>query len=716
MTKFTRRDLGKQAVVGAAASVLSPFAGSQTSSSYKMQAALVSQWMPIYPGIWKATLGTPEEVTPVHSRLVQPAEAAMRKLPLVESPPIAAPTGAVTARGTTISVPLAAHEELYGFGLQFFSLHHRGKKRSIRVNADPRADTGDSHAPVPFYISSLGYGLFVDTARYATFYCGNARPKPTEPQGEQPSGTVPLYTKSLGEDQSSSVIADIPNAGGVDVYLFAGPTSLDAVRRYNLFSGGGTLPPEWGLGFWYRTESNATDAEVIATGQEFRDRNIPCDVIGLEAGWHTHAYSCTFAWNRARFPNPQPFVRDLRAKNYHVNLWEHAFTHPSSPLFEPMRGLAGDKGVWGGLVPDFQNPQARKVFGNYHGEHLIDLGISGFKLDECDNSDYTGSWSFGEISQFPSGIDGEQMHCLFGLRYQKALWDEYQQRRLPTYNLVRSSGALAAPYPFVLYSDLYDHRQFIRALVNSSFSGLLWCPEVRDAKSEEDLIRRLQSVMFSPLAMINGWYIKNPPWKQLERRKNNAGNLTPNWEQLEERCREIIGWRMQILPYLQAAFSRYAADGTPPVRALALDWPNESSVSSTDDAWMLGDRMLVAPLFAGEPERKLTLPPGNWYDFWSGQKHTAGEILVLPANTRNIPVYIKDGTVLPLATITNSTADDNRRKLHVQVFGTGEVPFEMQLPGGESLRCTWTASSKKGQVESHSLSPAFTAVEWTQRS
>jgi alpha-D-xyloside xylohydrolase len=72
---------------------------------------------------------------------------------------------------------------------------------------------------------------------------------------------------------------------------------------------------------------------------------------------------------------------------------------------------------------------------------------------------------------------------------------------------------------------------------------------VRDAKSEEDLIRCLQVVMFSPLAMINGWYIPNPPWKQLDRKKNNAGELTPGWEKLEDHCREIIGWRMQLVPY-----------------------------------------------------------------------------------------------------------------------------------------------------------------------
>jgi len=458
------------------------------------------------------------------------------------------------------------------------------------------------------------------------------------------------------------------------------------------------MPPEWGLGFWYRTASNATDREVLAIAQEFRERHIPCDVMGLEAGWHTHAYSCTFAWNSTRFPQPARFVSDLKSSSYHVNLWEHAFTHPSSPLFLPMRDLAGDKGVWGGLVPDFQDPEARRVFGGYHGKELIDLGVSGFKLDECDNSDFTGGWSFPEASQFPSAVDGEQMHSLFGLRYQFTLWQQFQQRKQPTYSLVRSSGALASPYPFVLYSDLYDHRQFVRALVNSGFSGLLWCPEVRDAKSEEDLIRRLQTVVFSPLAMINGWYIPNPPWKQLDRKRNNANDLMPHWQDLEARCREIIGWRMQLVPYLRAAFARYATDGTPPFRALALDWPNHA-VAKTEDAWMVGDRMLVAPLFAGEPSRRLTLPPGQWHNFWTGEVVAGGTTIDIPAATRNIPVFVLDGSVLPLASITNSTADPLSHNLEVRVFGDGYLPFALLTPDGDNLQLSWDAGAHSGTVK-----------------
>ena len=264
---------------------------------------------------------------------------------------------------------------------------------------------------------------------------------------------------------------------------------------------------------------------------------------------------------------------------------------------------------------------------------------------------------------------------------------------------MRSSGALAAPYPFVLYSDLYDHRQFVRALVNSSFSGLLCCPEVRDAKSEEDLIRRLQTVVFSPFAMVNGWYIANPPWKQLDRKKNNAYELSPNWKELEARCREILGWRMQLIPYLRAAFFRYASDGIPPFRALALDWPDVPELAYTDDAWMVGDRLLVAPLFAEERSgRKLTLPPGQWFDLWSGKPVSGETSIHIVAETRNIPVFVKSGTVLPLASVTGSAADPRRRTLKVRIFGDGSLPFLLETPAG-TLQIRWDASSASGSVK-----------------
>lgn len=685
--KITRRGLAKGLVAAGASAGISGLLHAESLVESEPTRSL--DWKSVYPGVWKATIGRPEPFTPVATRLVSAQAEALAKLPRVDAPPLDVIRGHITQRGCLVQLPLRAHEEIFGLGLQFLSFAQRGKKKVVRVNADPKFDSGDSHAPVPFYATTEGLGVLIDTARYATFYFGDARPRPTRAMDSVGSAIPdPIYTHNIQDSDSGTVTVEIPRASGVDVYLFAGPQMLDAVRRYNVFSGGGYVPPEWGLGFWYRMNTRATQQSSLALAEEFRGRRIPCDVIGLEPGWQTHAYSCTFAWNRNRFPDPERFVQTAQEMNYKINLWEHAFTHPASPLFPAIQQHSGDFGVWGGLVPDFASEAARAEFGAYHAKTFLEAGISGFKLDECDNSDYTGGWSFPECSVFPSGVDGEQMHNLFGLRYQMAIWNEYRKRGVATYNLVRSSGALATPYPFVLYSDLYVHRDFIRALVNSGFSGLLWCPEVRDAVSEEDLIRRLQSVVFSPLAMVNGWYIKNPPWKQLDRRLNNAGQLRADWERLETRCREIINWRMQLVPYLSAAFRRYAEDGTPPFRALVLDAPDDRRLRTVDDQYMIGDRMMVAPLFAGELERRIVLPKGRWRDFWTGEAIKGASEIVAPASTERIPVYVKEGSVIPWADVGMFAGAPQARRITARIYGDGSLPF-LLTGEREALSLAW---------------------------
>ena len=302
------------------------------------------------------------------------------------------------------------------------------------------------------------------------------------------------------------------------------------------------------------------------------------------------------------------------------------------------------------------------------------------------------------------------MHAVFGLRYQQTILSQFQNRNKETFGLVRSSGALAAPYPFVLYSDLYEHRDFVRALVNAGFSGLLWCPEVRDAQSDEDLIRRLETVVFSPLAMVNAWYIKNPPWRQLDRDKNNAGEFAANWEALEDRCRAIVGWRMQLIPYLQSAFARYVQDETPPFRAVVLDFPEDASLHNVDDAYLIGDRMLVAPLFAGEGERKIVFPRGKWHDFWTGTAVAGGQTLTVPASTERIPVYVKAGSVFPLAGIGASTNSPETREWTVHVYGDGSLPWSLDGQNGPTL--VWDDAMKRGDF--HPNGSEYRVSSWKQ--
>ena len=708
---LNRRSVAKGLALGAVAAALpefNPAAGAETrGGDLPVSQPAPQPWIAVLPGVWRMRLGTPEKFTPVSSRFIPPAEEAMRGLPAVNKAPLPEVTANLDGRGVKVLLPLEADEHLLGFGLQMLSFDQRGKKKVMRVNADPRFDTGDSHAPVPFYVSTRGYGIFVDTARYATFCCGTARERE-----EQTADERKRYLEAvpeLGEKEPAHVTVQVDQATGLDVYLFSGPSMLDVVRRFNLFAGGGVNPPEWGLGFWYRIQAKAADDEVLRLAKEFRERKIPCDVMGLEPGWQTHAYSCSFRWGKG-FPDPAKFVKEMDGLSYKVNLWEHAFTHPSAPFYDAIAPYSGDYLVFRGLTPDFQHKQARQIFGDHHRKTFLDIGISGFKLDECDNSDYTGGWSFPEFSRFPSGQDGEQMHSVFGLRYQQTILEAFEAAKKPTYGLVRCSGALAAPYPFVLYSDLYDHRAFVRSLVNSGFSGLLWCPEVRDAETPEDLIRRMQTVVFSPLAMVNGWYIANPPWKQQNLKKNNANELEPGWEKLEARCREVIEWRMMLLPYLRAAFASYAANGTPPFHALILDDPSNPALIACDDQFMVGDRMMVAPLFAGEVSRKVVIPSGNWHDFWTGEAVPGGQTIEVPATYERIPVYVKSGSVLPIGGVANSTADDATRVLTVRIFGDGATPFSIGSGKKPELLLTW--KDGKGAIEQNGAARPYTVSAW----
>jgi alpha-D-xyloside xylohydrolase len=122
-----------------------------------------SNWTADAPGIWKATFGSPEAHTPVRARQISPAAEAVRRLPSIDLPPLPVPTGSLGPRGVELQLQLEPDELMYGFGLQLMSFQQRSKKRIIRVNADPKVDSGDSHAPVPFYVTTRGYGVLIDT-------------------------------------------------------------------------------------------------------------------------------------------------------------------------------------------------------------------------------------------------------------------------------------------------------------------------------------------------------------------------------------------------------------------------------------------------------------------------------------------------------------------------------------------------------------------------
>jgi alpha-D-xyloside xylohydrolase len=627
------------------------------------------------PGVKKLMVGIAEQFSPYSFCNEKPMTAAMGKLPEGKLPfNINDIKISVNTRGVVVEVPLDDTEQLYGFGLQIGSFNQRGLRKRPIVNDNDLNDLGYTHAPMPFYVSNKGYGILVNTSRYTTFYCGTTAKNSgaVNPVNGKTGSSVDELYKSDNQ-ASGAVTVDVPGAQGIEVVVFEGPDLLTVMQRYNLFSGGGALPAIWGLGVKYRVKADFKQNQVGDMAAYFRKNHIPCDVLGLEPRWQTTAYSCSYVWNNEFFPSPDKFIDTMLRKGFHLNLWEHAFVNPKSPLYQPLKTKSGNYLVWNGLVPDFADPAAANIFANYHKDTFAAKGISGFKMDECDNSNLaygSATWSFPELSRFPSGIDGEQMHQVFGVLYQKTIYNIYKDMNTRTYLDVRASNAFASSYPAALYSDTYDHKEYIRMIVNSGFSGLIWSPEVRESNTVKDLMRRSQTAVLSAQTLYNSWYLQNPPWLQINKEKNNNNELMPDARQVEADVRTLLNFRMSLVPYLYNAFADYKLKGIPPFRALVVDYPADKNVFNISDEYMIGQGILAAPLTEKADERKVYLPAGNWYDFNTNQKYEGGKEYTIKPGYTQLPIFIKEGTILPLAKPVEYIGPETKFELTCYVYGS----------------------------------------------
>ena len=629
----------------------------------------------VAPGVWQISFGAPETFAPSVFK-ERPSIDSLKRLGDTGHPPISVSDihFKITSRGCVIDLPLDDAEKLYGFGLQVNAFQQRGLRREMHANSNITGNVGFSHAPVPFYVSTAGYGVMVNSSRYVTFYPGTMQ-KAADARVEGPH-QLGLSTKDLYSPQnhtSSRMVIEIPSEKGVSILLFEGPDMRRVVQRYNLYSGGGCIPPLWSLGMKYRGKADFTQDKAAHLASYFRDHQIPCDVYGLEPGWQTRAYSCSFVFSPERFPHPGAFIQQMDSLHFHLNLWEHAYTNPVSPLYQPLTKHAGDYLVWGGLVPDFADAGARALFGGYHDTAFVRKGISGFKLDECDAADYKeagAQWSFPEMSSFPSGIDGEKMHELFGLLYQKTMLDIFTRGNERTYLDVRSSGAFASPYSAVLYSDMYKHADYVRMILNAGFSGLLWSPEIRDTRSEADLLRRVETGVLSAQLCFNSWYLNNPPWLQMDREKNNHDEFLSDASDLEAKIRRLVNLRMSLLPYLYSAFASYHFSGIPPFRALVMDYPSDPNVVALDDEYLIGSSLLAAPFLDGALKRTIYFPAGNWYDFNTNRKYVGGRSYDVGMDADQAPLFVKEGTILPLAEPVPYVTSQTVLDVTCRVYGT----------------------------------------------
>jgi alpha-D-xyloside xylohydrolase len=425
--------------------------------------------------------------------------------------------------------------------------------------------------------------------------------------------------------------------------------------------------------------ADQTRAEI----DEFVQQEFPLDVIGLEPGWMTKSYPCTFEWNTRRFPDPGAFTRELLGRGVRLNLWENPYISPEGRLYKEMFPLSGSHMVWLGLVPDYILPEARRILTEQHSQDHIDIGISGYKIDEVDGYDH---WLWPDHATFPSGTPGETMRQAYGLLMQRMLYqDLFQKHNTRTYGLVRASSGAASGYPFAIYSDSYSHSEYITGLSAASLCGILWAPETRSAGTGREWLNRIQTSCFSPMAMLNAWSSAKKPW---------------SYPDVTDAVRDSVKLRLRLLPYLYTAFADYYLKGIPPIRAMILENAGPSAdqvtviegtldsevnpyaqarVIERNDQFMFGPSIMVAPFYESQAtQRKVLLPPGEWFDFYTGKSVGSDTTITVTAQQTGdrMPLFVKAGAVIPMLSKAVSNTE--------QVYGHD---LEIRVYGGHSGTC-----------------------------
>jgi len=631
----------------------------------------VAPWVKVAPGIWQGTAGdTSRELRYTKFAAAPPRLDALRARPERDFPfgPDAIAFERTADGKIMIRVPCGPDERLFGFGLQLHGLDR--DQGVLTLNVDHWATGGGrTHAPVPFYVSSRGYGVFIDTARFLKIYAriGNRKDSPRNPppvDRNPPPGEPAARWDALPESDAVEMLVDGP---GAEIVVIAGEGLADVVSRYNLLGGGGALPPLWGLGFWHRVHAAADEDRVRREVAEFETRRIPLDVIGLEPGWMTKSYPCTFEWQRKRFPDPAGLVGDLLARGVRINLWENPYVSPESRLYETMFPLSASHMVWLGLVPDYTLQDARRALVEQHAQDHAAIGVSGYKIDEVDGYDV---WLWPDHASFPSGTAAPVMRQLYGLLMQDVIFKGlFKARNQRTYGLVRASNGAASGYPFAIYSDAYDLKEYITGMSASGFAGVLWTPEIRSARDERDWIDRMQLVAFSALAQLNAWASGATPW---------------HFESVTNTVREALELRMRLLPYLYSAFATYYLDGVPPIRPMAFEDP---ALGDVDDQFMFGPSILVAPFYGrGGWSREIVLPAGRWFDFHTGAFVGSGGRLSFRSDSGRIPLLVREGAVIPmLKEPVTHTGRAYGQPLEVRHYGNVPGTFDLFEDDGKTF-------------------------------
>lgn len=563
-------------------------------------------------------------------------------------------------------------EQFYGLGEKTGALDKRGNQYTMWNSDKPGySDREDPlYVSVPFFIGvreHKAYGIFFDNSYRSCFNMGASNRR--------------FYW--FGADK-----------GELDYYFLYGPQIQDVISSYTALTGRMELPPLWALGYQQSKWSYYPESTVRALAQEFRERKIPCDVIYLDI--HYMDGYRVFTWDKERFPDPGRILSDLNAQGFKVVPIIDPGVKADDGYFVAQEGLAGgyfarypDGEVYQGEVwpswayfPDFSRPETREWWGEKLSA-FVNQGVSGFWNDM--NEPAVWGQAVPDIVEFCGGVSHKKIHNVYGLLMAQATFDglrrHFPQRR--PFILTRAGFAGTQRYAAVWTGDNIAREDHLRlACVMCQGMGLSGLPFVG--------------------ADVGG-FIGNPS-QRLYTRWVQLGAFTPffrghsatgqqdkePWafgEEVERRVRDAISLRYRLLPFWYAEFYRAAQTGLPVMRPMFLNYQQDENCYSRDAQFqfMLGEDLLVAPVLGEHDDfKKVYLPGGKWLDFWTGEVREGGHWTVEEAPIDRIPLFVKEGGIIPMQEVAQFVGEKTARELSLVVFPTASGRYSLYEDDGVS--------------------------------
>ncbi len=576
-------------------------------------------------------------------------------------------------------------ETYYGFGEKAFAEMSRNGKYIVNWNTDTFAypvGTDPIYQSIPFFYAlndGKVYGLYFNNTFRSFFDMGKTSPD----------------RYAFGA-----------NGGELDYFVFTGGKKRSpkkVLEDYTRLTGRTPLPPIWALGNQQSRWSYFPEKRVREIADGFRKNKIPADVIYLDIDY-MDGYR-VFTWDKTRFPDPPKMIGDLKKQGFRTVLIidPGVKVDPDYKVYADGRangifvknpdGSEMNRDVWpkSSAFPDFTGPKARDWFASFYRKHL-DEGIAGFWTDMNEPGVFlTEKSARPEIFHHPEKTfpydtphagDGladthRRYHNVYGMQMARATFEGVRKlapEKRP-FVLTRAGFAGVQRYAAVWTGDNYsgwEHLALsIPMLANMSVSGIPFVGAdvggFQDMPSGELYARWLQAAALTPFFRSHsvGWVGNKEPWEF--------------GEEFTRINRDTVELRYKFLPYIYSLFREHERNGSPVMRPMWYEFPNDKQTYLIGDQYMLGPDILVAPVVKdGMRTRGIYLPVGaEWIDWWTGAKFESGKTHYLQTPLDRLPLFIRVGSIVPTQSVIQHTGEMPNAEVTLHVAaGIGEGKME----------------------------------------